>query len=115
MTDTPNQANINKIETIVQLVQELDEQKRQEILSTAADVQKLLKQVEQSYPTEMLKQPEAVIPYLIRQVEANRTLKYRLADALTTITIEAFLDLIDYPFTNVLGLALKQWERPQKP
>jgi hypothetical protein len=104
----------NKIESGAQLAQELDTQQRQDILETAADVQKLLKQVERNYPTEMLKQPEAVVPYFIGQIEANPTLKFRLADALRVMTIPAFLDIVESPFTNVLNLALKSWERPKE-
>lgn len=103
-----------KIETGAQLAEELEPQQRQDILNTAADIQKLLQQVERNYPTEMLKQPEAVTPYLISQIEANSTLKYRLANALRIMTIPAFLDIVESPFTNVLNLALKSWERPKE-
>lgn len=109
MADSPEK----KIESGAQLAQELDTQQRQDILNVAADIQKLLKQVERNYPTEMLKQPEAVVPYFLNQIEANPTLKYRLADALKVMTIPAFLDIVESPFTNVLNLALQSWGRPQ--
>jgi cysteinyl-tRNA synthetase len=86
-----------------------NEAEQKSLVETAAEIQQLLKQLEQSYPTETLSQKAIVAEQAIKQIEANPNWKQKIIDAIKAMGIEAFMELIDNPVANVLCAGIEAW------
>jgi AbiTii len=83
---------------------------KQDLSEAAAEIQKLLKQLEQSYPTTTLTEKAAVAEMAIQQIETNPTLKAKAMGALKSAGKEAFKEAIDHPLVNILMAGIEGWQ-----
>lgn len=84
----------------------------QNLTKAAAEIQQLLKQLEQTYPTETLSQKAVIAEEAIKRIENNPTLKGRVMGAIQAMGIEAFMQAIDHPVANVLRAGVEAFKEP---
>ena len=82
------------------------------LTETAAEIQKILKQLEQSNPTQTTAGQMTVAAQAIEIVENNPTLKQRVIGALKSAGTEAFKEALNNPVANVLVAAFQGWIEP---
>lgn len=83
---------------------------RRAISDTAIKIQKLLQQLEQTYPTNTPLEKQLVVTEVIKHIESNFNLKTRVVGALKGVSIDALKELIDHPLANVLLAALEGYQ-----
>src|SRR5919202_729615 len=84
---------------------------RRAVSDAAAKIQKLLQQLEQTYPTNTPLEKQVVVTEVIKHIESNPNLKVRIVEALKGVSIEALKELIDHPLVNVLLAALEEYQK----
>ena len=72
------------------------------IAEAAAEIQKLLDQVSQTYPTTTSKDKMIVVAEVVDQIENNPTLQVKVINSLKAGGREAFKEAIDNPLVNIL-------------
>lgn len=82
---------------------------KQNLAEAAAEIQQLLTQLEQTYPTETLSQQAVVAEEAIKRIEANPTLKERVVGALKSAGVETFKEAVDHPLVNILLAGIDGW------
>jgi hypothetical protein len=82
------------------------------LAETAAEIQQLLRQLEESNPTNTTAGQMAVATQAIEIVESNPTLKQRVVGALQSAGTEAFKEALDHPVANILVAAFEGWTKP---
>ncbi|RCJ26204.1 hypothetical protein A6770_26595 [Nostoc minutum NIES-26] len=85
-------------------------EQRQNLAEAAADIQQLLQQLEQTYPTNTPLEKQVAVTEALRQIESNTTLKTRVIGALKAGGTEALKELLDHPLVNILLAALDGWQ-----
>ena len=103
-----NKGKINDLKT----AHTINETPQKTLAETAAEIQQLLKQLEQSNPTETTAGQMAVATQAIEIVENNPTLKQRVIGVLKSAGTEAFKEALDNPIANVLVAAFQGWIEP---
>lgn len=83
---------------------------RKNLAEAAVEIQQLLKQLEQSYPTETLTEKAVVAEEAIKRIEANPTLKERVVGVLKSVGVEAFKEAVDHPLINILVAGIEGWQ-----
>ncbi len=83
---------------------------QQNLTQAAAEIQQLLQQLEQTYPTNTPSEKMVVVEAAIKEIENDPTLKQRVIAALKSGGIEALKELIDNPLVNILLAALEGWQ-----
>nr|WP_242036794.1 pentapeptide repeat-containing protein [Leptolyngbya sp. FACHB-321] len=86
---------------------------RQTLAEAAAEIQQLLEQLSQSYPTTTQTEKMALVTKAVEAIEKNPTLKARVVGALKAGGIETLKELIDNPLVNVLLAALEGWQEAE--
>lgn len=84
---------------------------QQNLAEAAAEIQQLLKQLEQSYPTNTLTQKAFVAEEAIKHIENNPTFKERVIGSLNYAGKEAFKEAIDHPLVNILMAGIEGWQQ----
>ncbi|NET25881.1 pentapeptide repeat-containing protein [Okeania sp. SIO1I7] len=85
---------------------------KQNLAEAAQEIQELLKQLEQSNPTETTASQMKVAAQAIEILESNPPLKQRVIGVLKSAGTEAFKEAIDNPVANVLVAAFQGWIEP---
>ncbi|MBS9394701.1 MAG: fatty acid desaturase [Dolichospermum sp. LBC05a] len=85
-------------------------QSEQNLAKAAAEIQKLLKQLEQNNPTTTFEEKATVAAKAIKQIENNPTLKARVVGALKFAGKEAFKEAVDHPLVNILMAGIEGWQ-----
>ncbi|MDZ7970421.1 MAG: pentapeptide repeat-containing protein [Nostoc sp. DedSLP03] len=88
-------------------------EQRQNLAQAATDIQQLLNQLSQSYPTATTSQKMAVVARAVDEIENNPTLKARVIGALKAGGTEAFKELIDHPLVNILLASIDGWQEAE--
>lgn len=83
---------------------------QQNLAEAAAEIQQLLKHLEQNYPTDTFTQKAVVVEEAIKRIENNLTLKERVIGALKFAGKEAFKEAVDHPLVNVLMAGIEGWQ-----
>lgn len=83
---------------------------RRAVSDAAAKIQKLLQQLEQTYPTNTPLEKQMVVTEVVKHIETNPNLKARVVEALKGVSIEAVKELIEHPLVNVLLAALEEYQ-----
>ncbi len=86
---------------------------KQDLATAAKEIQQLLAQLSETYPTTTLVEQAVVAEKAIEQIEDNPTLKQRVIKALKAGTIEALMEIIDNPVVNVMRAALEAWQESE--
>lgn len=79
------------------------------LAEAAAEIQQLLKQLEQTYPTATFVEKAAVAAKAIETIESDPTLKGRVVGALRSAGMEAFKEAVDHPLVNILAAGIDGW------
>jgi uncharacterized protein YjbI with pentapeptide repeats len=87
-------------------------EQRQSLVEVATEIQALLRQLEQSYPTSTPLERQAVVTEVIRRIESNPTLKMRVIGALKKAGTEGIKELVDHPLINIFLAAVEGWQEP---
>ncbi|MEJ6486930.1 hypothetical protein N0Y54_37695 [Nostoc punctiforme UO1] len=85
-------------------------EQRQNLAEAAAEIQQLLNQLSQAYPTATTSQKMSVVARAVDEIENNPTLKARIIGALKAGGTEAFKELIDHPLVNILLASIEGWQ-----
>jgi uncharacterized protein YjbI with pentapeptide repeats len=85
-------------------------EQKQNLAQAAADIQQLLNQLSQSYPTATTSEKMTVVARAVDEIESNPTLKARVIGALKAGGTEAFKELIDHPLVNILLASIDGWQ-----
>ncbi len=75
----------------------------------AAEIQQLLNQLSQTYPTETEME---VAAKAVRQIENNPTLKAKIISAVKGGGIEFFKEVINHPAVNIFIAGIEGWKNP---
>ncbi|MBW4692971.1 MAG: pentapeptide repeat-containing protein [Lyngbya sp. HA4199-MV5] len=88
-------------------------EQRQTLAEAAAEIQQLLEQLSQTYPTTTQTEKMALVTKAVEEIEKNPTLKARVVGALKAGGVETLKELIDNPLVNVLLAALEGWQEAE--
>ena len=86
----------------------------QNLAEAAAEIQKLLEQLEQSYSTGTTAGKMAIATEAISQIESNPTLTARILSALQAGGVSAFEQFLNHPAASFVIGALEDWEKTMK-
>ncbi len=81
----------------------------QSLADAAAEIQKLLKQLEQSYPTSTTTEQMLLATKAIERIESDPTLKQRVISAAKEGGLAAFEKALDNPIGALITGAIKGW------
>jgi hypothetical protein len=84
----------------------------QTLAEAAAEIQKLLEQLEQTYPTNSFVEKATVAEKALEQIEANPNLKSKIVGALAGAGKEALKEAVDHPVMNILMAGIEGWQNP---
>ncbi|MDY7013539.1 MAG: hypothetical protein SVX43_08015 [Cyanobacteriota bacterium] len=84
-------------------------EQQKSLAEAAAEIQQLLSQLEQNYPTETLQQKAVVAEAAMQQIEENPAFKQKVIKVIKAVGTEALIELIDNPVVNVLRAGLEAW------
>jgi len=87
----------------------INEAQSKSLAQTATEIQELLKQLEQSYPTHTTAEQMAVAAEAIERIESNPTWKQRVVNAAKEAGLAAFEKAIDNPIGALIVGAIKGW------
>ena len=85
-------------------------EQKQNLAEAAAEIQKLLEQLTQTYPTETSVQQEVVVQEVKKQINNNPSLKERIVNVIKAMGVEALKEAIDHPLANVLVAGVQEWK-----
>lgn len=85
---------------------------KQNLAEAAEEIQQLLEQLAQTYPTETSDQQAVVADEAIKQINNNPTLKERIINVIKAMGVEALKEAIDHPLANVLVAGVQEWKKP---
>jgi uncharacterized protein YjbI with pentapeptide repeats len=88
-------------------------EQKQNLAQAAADIQQLLNQLSQSYPTATTSEKMSVVAKAVDEIESDPTLKARVIGALKAGGTEAFKELIDNPLVNILLASIEGWQEAE--
>jgi hypothetical protein len=84
-------------------------EQKQSLVEAAAEIQKLLEQLSQTYPSSTAPEQIVVAAKAIEEIEDRPELKQRIIEALRLGGSEALKEMIDNPVINVLLAAIEGW------
>jgi uncharacterized protein YjbI with pentapeptide repeats len=85
-------------------------EQKQNLAEAAAEIQQLLNQLGQSYPTSTPLEKQIAVTEALKQIDSNPTLKARVIGALKSGGTEALKELVDHPLVNILLATLEGWQ-----
>ncbi|MBC1295145.1 pentapeptide repeat-containing protein [Nostoc sp. UCD122] len=85
-------------------------EQKQNLAQAAADIQQLLNQLGQTYPTNTPLEKQMAVTEALKQIDSNSTLKARVIGALKSGGTEALKELVDHPLVNILLATLEGWQ-----
>jgi hypothetical protein len=90
----------------------INEAAKQDLAQAAAEIQQILEQLSQTYPTKTLVQKAVVAEEAIKQIENNPNLKERVVSAIKAMGVQALMEVIDHPVANVLREGIEAFREP---
>ncbi len=81
------------------------------LVETATEIQKLLEQLEQSYPVTTIAGKMAIATEAITRIDSNPTLALRILSALKSGSISAFEQFLNHPAASFVIAALEDWKK----
>ncbi|MBN3907088.1 MAG: pentapeptide repeat-containing protein [Nostoc sp. NMS1] len=85
-------------------------EQKQNLAQAAADIQQLLNQLGQTYPTNTPLEKQIAVTEALKQIDGNPTLKARVIGALKSGGTEALKEIVDHPLVNILLATLEGWQ-----
>ncbi|MGI2906210.1 CHAT domain-containing protein [Tolypothrix sp. VBCCA 56010] len=84
---------------------------KQSLTEVAADIQKLLEQLDKFYPTDTTLGKMQIAAETIKSIENNFSLKERILSVLKASSVEAFGQLLNHPAASFVIAALEDWQK----
>ncbi|NJN13674.1 MAG: hypothetical protein HC815_39610 [Richelia sp. RM1_1_1] len=81
--------------------------------AAAAEIQQLLNQLSQTYPTTTTTEKMEVATTAIQHIENNSNLRQRVLNALKTGGIQALGQMLNHPASTFVIAALEDWQKSQ--
>ncbi|MCA1994485.1 MAG: hypothetical protein LDL41_20925 [Coleofasciculus sp. S288] len=89
-------------------------EQRQALADAAAEIQKLLEQLDKSYSTDTSAGNEALVRETIDQIDSNSELTRRILSALKEGTVSAFEQFLNHPAASFMIAALEDWQKTKR-
>ena len=86
---------------------------RQNLAEAAKEIQQLLNQLSETYPTTTSAGQMAIATKAVEEIEQNPALKQRVIGALKAGGTEALKEMVDHPAVNILLAVLEGWQKPE--
>jgi uncharacterized protein YjbI with pentapeptide repeats len=86
---------------------------QQDLAAAAQDIQSLLNQLSQTYPSTTITEQATLATKAVEEIEKNPPLKARVVGALKAGGVEALKELIDHPAVAIVLAALEGWQKPE--
>ncbi|MDJ0617289.1 MAG: hypothetical protein QNJ63_11180 [Calothrix sp. MO_192.B10] len=86
-------------------------QAKNNLSEAAAEIQQLLNQLSQNYPTNTEAEKKAVATAAIQHIDNNSKLRQRVLSALKTGGIQALGQLLNHPAATFVIAALEDWQK----
>ncbi len=90
----------------------LNEVEKQNLAEAAEEIQQILEQLSQTYPTETLVQKAVVAEEAIKQIENKPTLKKQVLSAIKAMGVQVLMEAIDHPVANVFREGIEAFQEP---
>ncbi len=84
---------------------------QQTLSEAAAEIQQLLNQLSQTYPTTTTTEKMTVATTAIQQIENNSKLRQRVLSALKAGGIQSLGKMLDHPASTFVITALEDWQK----
>ncbi len=88
----------------------INEAEKQNLADAATEIQQLLEQLSETYPTSTNKEKMVVVGEAVDQIESNPTLKAKVINALKAGGTEAFKEAVNHPLVNILVATIEGWQ-----
>lgn len=112
-TATADLGTSNEADEIVQEVENTptlhQDNSPQNLAEVAVEIQQILQQLKQTYPTSTPVEKLTVVIEAIKSIDSNPQLKLKINDALQTSDPDTFKALVNHPLANILFSALEDW------
>jgi hypothetical protein len=82
----------------------------QSLTEAAAEIQNLLKQLEQTYPANTFAEKATVADEALKKIELNPSLKAKILGAIAGAGKEALKEPVDHPVMNILMAGIEGWQ-----
>ncbi|WP_242045685.1 MULTISPECIES: hypothetical protein [unclassified Calothrix] len=89
----------------------INEAERQNLAQAAAEIQKLLEQLDKSYPSNTTVGKMAIATETINQIDSDPTLAARILSALKAGGVSAFEQFLNHPAASFVIGALEDWQK----
>ena len=89
---------------------EINEAEKQNLADAATEIQQLLEQLSETYPTTTSREKNIVVGEAVDQIENNPTLKAKVINALKAGGTEAFKEAVNHPLVNILVATIEGWQ-----
>jgi len=83
---------------------------QQNLTDAAKEIQQLLDQLAQTYPTNTQSEKIAVVAKAVEQIEKDSSWKNRVVSMIKSVGIEGIKELVDNPLANILLAAIEGWQ-----
>lgn len=87
---------------------------KQSLTEAAAEIQKLLEQLDKSYPSNTTTGKMAIATEAIQYIDSNQTLAQRVLSALKAGGVQALAQLLNHPAASFVIGALDDWQKGKK-
>ncbi len=88
----------------------INEAEKPNLADAATEIQQLLEQLSETYPTTTSREKNIVVGEAVDQIESNPTLKAKVINALKAGGTEAFKEAVDHPLVNILVATIEGWQ-----
>ncbi len=87
----------------------ISEGEKNNLAELAKEIQSLLDQLSQTYPTSTASEQMVVATEAVTQIEKNPNLKSKIINALKSAGSEGLKELVNRPLFNILMAAIEGW------
>ena len=87
----------------------INESQQKSLAEVAKEIQELLYQLSQTYPTTKTTEKMAVVGKAINIIEENPSLKSKIIKVLKAVGTESFKEAVDHPLVNILMAGIEAW------
>lgn len=87
----------------------VNEAEKQNLAEAAAEIQTLLEQLSETYPTTTSREKNLVVGEAADRIENNPTLKTKVINALKAGGTEAFKEAVNHPLVNIFVATIEGW------
>ena len=103
-----------KITQSLQKTPEVAKEQGRTLAEAAKEIQEILEQLSQTYPTSTASEQIIVVNEAIKQVEEQTSLKEKIISALRAGSIEALKEAVSHPLVNIFMASIEGWQEPKQ-